>query len=116
MTSDLMPTSPLVRDLLWQTTLWLLLGAAASLWWARWPARAHRLLLLTLVAALVTPLASQTVRLWGWGLFVRTLPAAADQAPEATTLLALAEPAAVRQKYLELVVSPALTNWMAGRL
>src|SRR5947209_16551340 len=97
MTSDLMPTSPLVRDLLWQTTLWLLLGAAVSFAWARRPARAHRLLLLTLVAALVTPLLSQAVRLWGWGLIVRPAPAAAWTAPEPVDLALLARPRSERE-------------------
>jgi beta-lactamase regulating signal transducer with metallopeptidase domain len=81
MNNPLFP-EPLVWDLLWQTTLWLLLGMVVSFLWARRPARAHRLLLLTLVAALVTPLLSQTVRLRGWGLIVRPAPLRAPVLPE----------------------------------
>src|SRR5947209_17815507 len=84
MSNPLFPAS-LGWDLLWQPTLWLLLGAAASRALAARPARAHRLLLLTLVAALVTPLLSQTARLQGWGLFVRPEPRAAVTPPAART-------------------------------
>src|SRR5438105_932214 len=89
--------TPLLRDALWQTTLWLLLGAAVSIVWARRPARAHRLLLLTLVAALVTPLLSQTVRLWGWGLLARPAPAPAPVAFEPVALPAAAGPVLDRE-------------------
>jgi beta-lactamase regulating signal transducer with metallopeptidase domain len=68
MTSLPFTNAPLLRDLLWQPTLCLLLGVAASLLWLRRPARAHRILLLAVAAALLTPLLSQVVRLQGWGL------------------------------------------------
>ena len=58
----------LLVDSIWQTTLILAIGLLTSLLWSRWPARAHRVLLLTIVMCLVAPLLSQTVRNFGWGL------------------------------------------------
>ena len=48
----------------------LLLGLAASAAMRRRPARAHRVLLLAMVGAIVAPLASQLARVQGWGLWV----------------------------------------------
>src|SRR5262245_30475478 len=75
MPHTVLPDLPLAWDALWQSTLWLLAGISISLLWSKHPARAHRLLLLAVLAALATPLVSQAVRHRGWGLFVRTEPA-----------------------------------------
>jgi beta-lactamase regulating signal transducer with metallopeptidase domain len=59
----------LARDSLWQSTMFLGLGLAMSMVLARRPARAHRCLLLAMLAALVSPILTQAVRREGWGLF-----------------------------------------------
>src|SRR5437899_1149649 len=71
MANTFLSDTPLLRDILWQTTLLLLVGVVASLIWARQPARAHRLLLLAMIAAVLTPLLSYGARERGWGLFAR---------------------------------------------
>jgi beta-lactamase regulating signal transducer with metallopeptidase domain/thiol-disulfide isomerase/thioredoxin len=52
----------------------LAVGGGLNLLWARWPARAHRALVLAIVACLVTPLFSQIVRTMGWGVLARSSP------------------------------------------
>ncbi|HUW82555.1 MAG TPA: hypothetical protein VMZ31_07110 [Phycisphaerae bacterium] len=54
--------------IVWQSTLLLSLGIAASVIWRRWPARAHSALLVAMIACLVTPVASQVGRRCGLGL------------------------------------------------
>ncbi len=53
---------------IWQTTACLVLGGVFSFLWIRRPARAHRVLLLAMVAALATPFLSQLVHEFGWGI------------------------------------------------
>ena len=53
---------------IWQSTLFLALGALLSLLWPHRPARSHRILVLAMAACLVTPLMSHGVRHYGWGL------------------------------------------------
>jgi beta-lactamase regulating signal transducer with metallopeptidase domain len=62
------PGRSLAWDLTWQATAFLAAGGAASLLAARRPARAHRALLLAMIAGLVTPLLGQGVRHLGLGL------------------------------------------------
>jgi beta-lactamase regulating signal transducer with metallopeptidase domain len=62
------PGESIAWDFFWQSTLFLCLGLAASRGLARRPARAHRVLLLAVVAALVTPLLAHAARRGGWGL------------------------------------------------
>ena len=62
------PGRSLAWDLAWQATAFLVLGGVASLLLARRPARAHRVLLLAMIAGLVTPLLGQAVRHLGLGL------------------------------------------------
>ena len=64
----------LAWDYLWQSTLFLTLGLGASVALARWPARAHRALLLAMLAALCSPPLTQVVRHAGWGLFTPRSP------------------------------------------
>ncbi|MCJ7675298.1 MAG: M56 family metallopeptidase, partial [Sedimentisphaerales bacterium] len=54
--------------LAWQSTACLAAGLGASFVLRRWPVRAHQLLLLALIAAVVTPALSQVVRQHEWGL------------------------------------------------
>ena len=56
------PGRSLAWDFAWQATAFLVLGTVASLMLARRPARAHRALLLAMIAGLVTPLLGQAVR------------------------------------------------------
>ncbi len=58
-------------DCLWQSTLCLGLGWAASWLWKRHPSRAHRILLVAIIAALLTPPLSQVIRQCGWGILER---------------------------------------------
>jgi beta-lactamase regulating signal transducer with metallopeptidase domain/protocatechuate 3,4-dioxygenase beta subunit len=83
------PGESLAWDYLWQSTLFLGLGLATSIILARRPARAHRLLLLAVLAAIVTPLLSQAARRGGWGLLAGT----ADRPP--TDRIAAPAPAVV---------------------
>jgi len=62
------PGGSLAWDYLWQSTLFLCLGLGATALVARRPARAHRLLLLAMLGALVTPMLAQAARRGGWGL------------------------------------------------
>jgi len=58
-----------ILDVVWQSSLFLLAGLAGGLILGRRPARAHRVLLLAIVGALITPLCGQLVRRAGWGLW-----------------------------------------------
>ncbi len=60
-------------DILWQSGLFLMVGLVASVALRRRPARAHRVLLLAILGAVVTPLCSQLVRREGWGLWSATV-------------------------------------------
>jgi beta-lactamase regulating signal transducer with metallopeptidase domain len=62
------PGGSLGWDYLWQSTLLLGFGLATSAVMARRPARAHRFLLLAILAALITPVLAATARRGGWGL------------------------------------------------
>ena len=53
---------------LWQSTAWLIAGLLASTLLSRRPARAHAVLLLCILGAALTPLATAGFRLAGWGL------------------------------------------------
>ncbi|MFH1738178.1 MAG: hypothetical protein ABIH23_04160, partial [bacterium] len=57
----------------WQTTLLLSLGLGLSYFFSRRPARAHRILLLALVACVVAPFVGHAVSHFGWG-FLRSQP------------------------------------------
>ncbi len=59
----------LVRDLLWQSSLCLLAGLVIVQVLSRRPARAHRILVLAIAGALITPFCGQVVRRAGWGLW-----------------------------------------------
>ncbi len=50
------PGTSLIGDFLWQSTLFLVVGLAASAALRRRPARAHVVLLLAIFGSLVTPL------------------------------------------------------------
>ena len=62
------PGTSLIGDFLWQSTLFLVVGLAASAALRRRPARAHVVLLLAIFGSLVTPPCSQLVHRAGWGL------------------------------------------------
>lgn len=81
MAENLLQLGAVFWDVIWQPALWLLIGTAASLIWARHrPARAHRILLLSMAAALLTPPLSLLVRSHDWGLLIRKTPTR-DAAP-----------------------------------
>ena len=61
----------LLRDVLWQSTTIFLIGMLVARY-ARLPARAHAVLLMTFLGAVITPLASGVVRQCGWGVLQPT--------------------------------------------
>src|SRR4051812_18232301 len=79
----LAPGTSLAWDLLWQSCLFLSLGLGASLALRLRPARAHRVLVLAMLGALLTPVLSQAIRRVGWGVLKQPEPAAsvAETAP-----------------------------------
>ena len=68
------PGASLIGDVLWQSGLFLGIGLVLSLALTRRPARAHRVLVLAMVGALVTPLFSQIVQRVGWGFLSTSVP------------------------------------------
>jgi len=75
--AELFTQHPWLWPLAWQSTASLAAGLGASFFLRRRPARAHQLLLLSLVAAMFVPVMSGVVRQNQWGLFVAepTVPA-----------------------------------------
>src|SRR3954462_5537313 len=73
----LTPGTSLTWDLLWQSCLFLSLGLGASLALRLRPARAHRVLVLAMLGALLTPFLSQAIRRVGWGVLKQPEPATA---------------------------------------
>ncbi len=70
MISEAITQYPWLWALAWQSTICLAAGLAGSYLYQRRPARAHRILLLGLMAAAIIPVMSQVVRQKQWGLFV----------------------------------------------
>ncbi len=62
----------MLAGLAWQSSALLALGLLAGVALARRPARAHRILLLAMIAAVVAPAAAHVVRVQGWGLWPST--------------------------------------------
>ncbi|MHC4989791.1 MAG: M56 family metallopeptidase [Planctomycetota bacterium] len=103
--------SPLLFDVLWQTTFWLALGLLGSLVLAQRPARAHCALVMGLVAAVLTPLLSVVFRDSGLGLF-GPLTAAVTVRAQAPPELPAASAAPVAGPATWLVVACSL--WAAA--
>ncbi len=55
-------------DVVWQATAFLAAGIGVSAILRRWPARAHQVLVLAIVAAIGTPIVSKSVRMAEWGV------------------------------------------------
>ncbi len=89
------PGESILWDTIWQSTIFLGTGLGASVLYTRRPARAHRLLVLAMLAALAAPILAQGPRLGGWGLFGQsaesppTRIAAVSKTPSATVDLPL---------------------------
>jgi len=62
------PGVSILWDLTWQSSAFLAAGIGASFLLRRWPARAHRVLVLAIVAAVVSSLVSKAVRMGEWGI------------------------------------------------
>jgi len=75
------PGISLSWDLIWQSSLFLVIGLAASLAIRGRPARAHRVLVLAMLAAVCTPLLAQAIRHGGWGLLRQSHAMAAGVEP-----------------------------------
>ncbi len=107
-------------DYLWQSTLFLGLGLAASVVLARRAARAHRVLLLSILAALITPVLAATARRCGWGLLSEgaerpASPISARAAAPASVDISLPPPAQQHAKLTEAnganrLVGPRVLN------
>ena len=70
MISEVLVQHPWLWTLAWQSTICLAAGLAGSILLRRRPARAHQLLLLSLIAAILIPALSHAVKQNQWGLFV----------------------------------------------
>jgi beta-lactamase regulating signal transducer with metallopeptidase domain len=70
MIRDILTQHPWFWALIWQSTACLAVGLVGSILLRRRPARAHQLLLLSLVAAILIPVLSHAVKQNQWGLFV----------------------------------------------
>ncbi len=67
------------RDAAWQSTAALAIGLIVARYFVRQPARAHAVLVLTFIAAVAAPAASQLVRHRGWGVLAPEAAATANQ-------------------------------------
>lgn len=56
----------------WQTSLVLAFGLLSSLVWSRWPAKAHRIVILAVIASLFVPALTLVVRELDLGLLAQT--------------------------------------------
>jgi hypothetical protein len=68
MLETLRPGESILWDCFWQATVFLGAGLGACVVLARRPARAHRLMLMAIVAGLTAPILAQSARICGWGL------------------------------------------------
>ncbi len=75
------PLAALMLDALWQSSLCLAVGIAVATAMHRRPARAHSLLLVSIVTAVAAPIASAVFRAMGWGLFEPAAHALRDAVP-----------------------------------
>ena len=66
MDSELLNSMHAFWDILWQTTLCLGIGALFSWLWSNRPARAHCILVMSMIAAIVTPLLFLSIPHSGW--------------------------------------------------
>lgn len=74
----------------WQTTVCLAVGGLFSFLWMRRPVRAHRVLVLAMIASLATPLLSQLVHESGWGILRAPSPGIGFESTEVSPALPLA--------------------------
>ncbi len=90
------PGISLTWDLFWQSSVFLAVGLAASLAIRGRPARAHRVLVLAILAALGTPLLAQAIRHGGWGLLRQPEAMTADVDPAISSERAANPPGLLR--------------------
>jgi beta-lactamase regulating signal transducer with metallopeptidase domain len=77
MTTQLLSQNAFLFQCIWQSTICIALGISGSYLLRRRPARAHQLLLLAVIAAVIVPVMSTLVRHYNLGLFVAPIPSAA---------------------------------------
>jgi beta-lactamase regulating signal transducer with metallopeptidase domain len=95
------PGTSLIGDIIWQSSLFLLVGLAVTAALRRRPARAHVVLVLAIFGALIAPLCSQLVRRAGWGLGTVAVSASwprVTETPPRTPASEAVRPAAVSQE------------------
>ncbi len=80
MISEISSTYPIIFTLLWQSSLFVTAGLIGSFILKRHPARAHQVLLLSMIAAVTVPLLSTFVKYMELGIFVEE-PVAATSPP-----------------------------------
>jgi beta-lactamase regulating signal transducer with metallopeptidase domain len=90
------PVGHLLLTLAWQSTLWLALGLVVSRLLRRHAARGHLVLMLTALAAILSPVSTIAVRHMDWGLF----PAGQSAADISATSLPAATLPLVEQSHL----------------
>jgi 5-hydroxyisourate hydrolase-like protein (transthyretin family)/protocatechuate 3,4-dioxygenase beta subunit len=108
MLETLRPGESILWDCFWQATVFLGVGLGASVLLARRPARAHRLLVLAMLAALAAPLLAQAARLCGWGLLTHRVenPLVLMSSSKTGSIVAVDSPADTRVS----LTSPALAH------
>lgn len=70
MTGEIFSVESFMLSCLWQSTIFLVAGLSGSLLLRRHSARAHRVLLLAMIAAVIVPAASTLVKHYELGLFI----------------------------------------------
>ncbi len=70
MTGEIFSTESFLWSCLWQSTIFLVAGLLGSFLLRRHSARAHRVLFLAMIAAVIVPAASILVKHYELGLFV----------------------------------------------
>ena len=100
-------------DVLWQSGLFLMVGLAASRAMRRRPARAHRVLLLAILGALIAPMGSQLVHSQGWGLW-GTASAGAPTSP-APSAVVMPSPPATKSEDADAAIIAASRDLRSAR-
>jgi len=70
MISELFSGNAFLWTCVWQSTVCVVLGLVGSFVFRHWPARAHRILFVAIIAAVIVPILSSLVRYYELGIFV----------------------------------------------
>jgi beta-lactamase regulating signal transducer with metallopeptidase domain len=104
------PGESVLWDYAWQATLFLGVGVAASVVLVRRPARAHRLLVLAILATLITPVLAHAARRGGWGLLTARAEGPSTRIPTGVSTASVAlEPTVIARVALPSPALPRVT-------